>query len=83
MGQRLSRAKAKIRDAGIAFEIPDRRLAERLDAVLEAIYAAYGTGWDDVAGPIRAAGLAQEAVWLARVLPSCCPTSRKRAACWR
>ena len=70
MGQRLSRAKARIRDAGIAFEIPDRRaLPARLDAVLEAIYAAYGTGWDDVAGSDpRRGGLAQEAVWLVRTL---------------
>ena len=70
MGQRLSRAKARIRDAGIPFEIPDRRaLPARLDAVLEAIYAAYGTGWDDVAGSDpRRGGLAQEAVWLVRTL---------------
>src|SRR6266852_1382016 len=51
MGQRLSRAKAKIHDAGIAFAVPEAsELAPRLDAVLEAIYAAYGSGWDDVAG---------------------------------
>jgi RNA polymerase sigma-70 factor (ECF subfamily) len=70
MGQRLSRAKARIRDAGIAFEIPDRHeLPARLDAVLEAIYAAYGSGWDDVAGADpRRRGLADEAVWLARTL---------------
>ena len=70
MGQRLSRAKARIRDAGIAFEIPERpALPARLDAVLEAIYAAYGTGWDDVAGlDPRRGGLAQEAVWLVRTL---------------
>ena len=70
MGQRLSRAKARIRDAGIPFEIPDRRaLPARLEAVLEAIYAAYGTGWDDVAGSDpRRGGLAQEAVWLVRTL---------------
>jgi RNA polymerase sigma-70 factor (ECF subfamily) len=70
MGQRLSRAKTKIRDAAIAFEIPDRHeLPARLDAVLDAIYAAYGSGWDDVAGADpRRRGLAQEAVWLARVL---------------
>lgn len=70
MGQRLSRAKTKIRDAAIAFEIPDRRdWPERLDAVLAAIYAAYGSGWDDVAGADpRRRGLTQEAVWLARVL---------------
>src|SRR4029077_17454151 len=51
MGQRLVRAKAKIRDAGIRFEVPEaRELPERLDAVLEAVYAVYGTGWEDVAG---------------------------------
>src|SRR3989442_13063453 len=51
MGQRLVRAKTKIRDGGIRFEIPERRaLRRRLDAVLEAIYAAFGIGWDDMAG---------------------------------
>ena len=70
MGQRLSRAKSRIRDARIAFEIPDRHeLPARLDAVLDAIYAAYGSGWDDVEGSdSRRKGLAQEAVWLARTM---------------
>ena len=70
MGQRLSRAKARIREAQIAFEIPDRNeLEPRLDAVLDAIYAAYGSSWDDVAGSDpRRRGLAQEAVWLARTV---------------
>src|ERR1700681_4226067 len=70
MGQRLVRAKTKIRDGGIQFEIPqDRELPQRLDAVLEAIYAAFGIGWDGLAGvdqPGR--DLAEEAIWLARVL---------------
>ena len=84
MGQRLSRAKARIRDAGIAFEVPDRReLPARLDAVLDAIYAAYGTGWDDVAGSDP-----RRAVWRRRRCGSsarcsgCCLTSRKREVCW-
>jgi predicted RNA polymerase sigma factor len=70
MGQRLVRAKTKIRDGGIQFEIPqERELPQRLDAVLEAIYAAFGIGWDDMAGTDqRGRDLAEEAVWLARVL---------------
>jgi len=70
MGQRLSRAKAKIADAGIAFELPTAdALPERIDAVLEAIYAAYGSGWDDVAGADpRRKGLAVEALELGRLL---------------
>ncbi|WP_395678499.1 RNA polymerase sigma factor [Inquilinus sp.] len=70
MGQRLSRAKVKIRDAGIGFELPEtKELPPRLDAVLEAIYAAYGSGWDDVAGADpRRKGLAAEAIELGRML---------------
>ncbi|HEV2195593.1 MAG TPA: DUF6596 domain-containing protein [Candidatus Acidoferrum sp.] len=70
MGQRLFRAKTKIRSGGIPFEIPQERdLPERLDAVLEAIYAAFGIGWDDMAGADqRGRNLAEEALWLARVL---------------
>lgn len=70
MGQRLSRAKVKIRDAGIGFELPEaKELPPRLDAVLEAIYAAYGSGWDDVAGADpRRRGLAAEAIDLGRML---------------
>lgn len=70
MGQRLSRVKAKIRDAGIAFEIPRvQDLPERLEAVLAAVYAAYGSGWDDIAGADpRRKGLADEAMELGALL---------------
>jgi predicted RNA polymerase sigma factor len=70
MGQRLVRAKTKIRDSGIQFEVPlERELPQRLEAVLEAIYAAFGIGWDDMAGvDQRGRDLAEEAVWLGRVL---------------
>src|SRR5262245_65916134 len=44
-------------------------MPERLDTVLEAIYAAFGIGWDDMAGADhRGRDLAEEAMWLARVL---------------
>jgi RNA polymerase sigma-70 factor (ECF subfamily) len=67
MGQRLSRAKAKIRDTRIAFEVPaGAELTTRLFAVLEAIYAAYAFGWDDVDGAdAKRRGLSEEATWLA------------------
>ncbi len=70
MGQRLSRAKTKIRDAGIGFELPDESdLPSRVDAVIEAIYAAYGSGWDDVAGAdARRKGLALQAIALGRLM---------------
>jgi predicted RNA polymerase sigma factor len=70
MGQRLVRAKNKIRQTQIAFEIPAaEQIPQRLEAVLDAIYAAYGSSWEDAAGTDRkAVGLAEEAVWLARVL---------------
>ncbi|HEY8149906.1 MAG TPA: DUF6596 domain-containing protein [Vicinamibacteria bacterium] len=70
MGQRLVRAKRKIRATGIPFEIPPpRELPSRLEAVLEAIYAAYGIGRDEAAGvDARGENLADEAIWLARVV---------------
>src|SRR5713226_9356582 len=70
MSQRLVRAKTKIRNGGIQFEVPqERELPQRLDAVLEGIYAAFGIGWEDMAG-IDQSGreLAEEAIWLGRVL---------------
>jgi len=70
MGQRLVRAKRKIRAAGIPFAIPPpHELPPRLEAVLEAIYAAYGFGRDESAGvDCHGENLADEAIWLARVV---------------
>jgi len=75
IGQRLVRVKAKIRDAGIHFEVPGaRELPSRLDFVLDAIYAAYGSGWEDVAGADpRRQGLAEEAIWLGRLVTHLLP----------
>jgi RNA polymerase sigma-70 factor (ECF subfamily) len=75
MGQRLSRAKAKIRDAGIAFSVPEPpELPARLEFVLDAIYAAYGSGWDDPAGgDARRRGLAAEAIELGRLVVALLP----------
>jgi RNA polymerase sigma-70 factor (ECF subfamily) len=75
MAQRLVRAKTKIREAAVAFEVPEpHELPERLQAVLDAIYAAYGNSWEDASGAdLRARGLADEAIWLARVLSTLLP----------
>jgi len=75
MGQRLVRAKAKIRQAGIGLRVPERaELRERLDAVLEAIYAVYAEGWTDPAGTeTRRRDLADEALWLGRLVASLLP----------
>lgn len=68
MGQRLWRAKSKIRDARISFDVAPDELPERSLTVLEAIYAAYGSGWEDVGGRAAASrGLTDEAIWLARL----------------
>ena len=75
MGQRLVRAKNKIRQAGIPFRVPERAdLRERLDSVLEAIYAAFAEGWSDPAGTeFRRRNLAEEGIWLGRLVASLLP----------
>ena len=66
MGQRLVRAKNKIRMAGIPFRVPERaEMGERLEAVLDAIYAAFAEGWLDAAGTDAGRrDLAVEAIYL-------------------
>jgi predicted RNA polymerase sigma factor len=75
MGQRLVRAKSKIRQAGIPFRIPEREeLPNRLDTVLDAIYAAFAEGWIDAAGTDMARReLAEEAIFLGRLVTELLP----------
>ncbi|RFB89114.1 RNA polymerase subunit sigma-70 [Rhizobium leguminosarum bv. trifolii] len=74
MSQRLVRAKVKIRDAGIPFAVPPRpALSGRLAAVLSAIYAAYGLGWEGLDGEEERHSLAGEAIWLGRALLTVLP----------
>lgn len=75
MEQRLVRAKAKIREAGIPFRVPDPpEWDERAAFVLDAIYSAYTTGWENVIddGATHHA-LAGEAVALGRTLVQLLP----------
>ena len=75
MGQRLVRAKTKIRDAAIPFRVPDQpEWAERLSFVLDAIYSAYTAGWESLidTGSTHSA-LAGEAIAIGRTLVQLMP----------
>jgi RNA polymerase sigma-70 factor, ECF subfamily len=74
MAQRLVRAKKRIKDTGIPFEMPEReQLAERLPAVLEAVYGAYAIDWQLVPQGSAMESLSGEAVHLALVLADLLP----------
>lgn len=76
MGQRLSRAKAKIARAGIAFAVPGRELwAERLESVLTVIYLIFNQCYSTGGGPLpgREEDLCDEAIYLARMLACMLP----------
>ena len=75
MAQRLVRAKAKIRDAGIPYEVPSaEQLPERLTSVLATLYLIFNEGYfaSGSEGLIRTE-LADEAIRLARVLVETLP----------
>ncbi len=75
MGQRLSRAKAKIRDAGIRFRIPTaEEQVVRVASVLRAVYAAYGMADPTTEVAVeRDDALRAEAIRLARLLVALVP----------
>jgi RNA polymerase sigma factor (sigma-70 family) len=75
MSQRLVRAKNKIRDAGIPFRVPEPpEWEERVSFVLDAIYAAYTTGWESLLETASTHhALAAEAVTLGRMLVELMP----------
>lgn len=69
MSQRLVRARTRIRMAGLRFAVPSaEEMPERLGAVLDAIYAAFGRGWDGLDTPDAPEALTGEAIWLARLV---------------
>lgn len=74
MSQRLVRAKLRIRDSGLRYALPGpEEMPDRLGAVLDAVYAAFGQGWDSLDLPEAPEGLTGEAIWLARLLVDLLP----------
>ena len=76
MGQRLSRAKSRIREAQVPFEVPtEQNLELHLDAVLDAVYVAYGRGWTEQVGAGRTEerDLTREALGLGALLVRALP----------
>ena len=75
MGKRLVRAKEKIRQAAIPFNVPEReQLPSRLGAVLDAIYAAFTEGWTDPGGvDVVRRDLTEEAFFLAGLVAEVLP----------
>jgi len=73
--QRLTRAKRKIADAGVPFEVPGPDYwSERLDAVLSTLEVAYAHAHADSAGTGRHAGYAEEMLGITAALAAMLPT---------
>lgn len=75
MAQRIVRAKAKIRDAGIPYEVPsEEQLPERLDTVLQVIYLIFNEGYSASGGTeLTRHDLSAEAIRLGRLLAELLP----------
>ena len=77
LAQRIVRAKAKIRDAHIPYEVPSRaELPERLDAVLRVIYLVFNEGYSASSGElVTRHDLSAEAIRVGRLLVELLPES--------
>ena len=81
LAQRLVRAKRKIAEAGVPFEIPGPEAwAERLDAVLSTLEIAYAKAHEDAAGAGPHAGYAAEMLTLTQLLARLLPNEAEALA---
>lgn len=75
MSQRLVRAKRRIVETGVRFAQPDpEELPNRIDNVLDAIYGAFGTAYNDASGTESSTALAHEAIDLLAIVTTQLPT---------
>ena len=85
MAQRIVRAKARIRSAGIPYRVPPpAALPERVGGVLAVLYLIFNAGYSASGGDAaRRGALADEAIRLARMLVRLMPDEPKPGRCWR
>ena len=81
LAQRLVRAKRKIRESGIHFEVPAAaRLTERLAGVRTVVYLVFNEGFAATSGDELIRGeLCEEAIWLGRLLHRLLPADPETA----